>query len=186
MVKSRPEVSPHYRISVGVVEKPRFGDSGKGKRRRMTGPGFFDTSVQADAEVARTPVSESVKIIPELKLPRHVTFKKGTNIYAFIRAPETGEILIPGVGQEAGELFAEKLEFETSLKIDSKEGLEMGKNGKRVIKRVGKSEHGAFAVVNFQKKDKEGNIVTVKGLASLTDRALPKDNEALRFKRANQ
>lgn len=182
MARARPESSPHFN---GRLVEPKSVNLGRGKRRRMAGPGFFDETDQPQLDTVLHAELPIIQGSIEVKRERKPMFKRGTVLYV-VKIDGDGRVIIPRNRRQAEDFERETLEFDTPLRIDKKEGIELGKTGREKIKVVGKSQYGAFTVVYLDREDRQGKIISELRLASLTQRALPKNNVSLRFKEMNR
>lgn len=178
MVKPRPEASPHY--TTPTWEKPQGAVSARKQRRfMMTGPGLLDEGLVQASSVIKAPVVEASKPARTLR------FSRGTVLYAVV-VDGDDQIVIPRNPQQERDLRRETLDFEKDLEVDREDGIVEGRSGQDVVRKVGTSQYGAFTVVHIEKDNGRGEIMVERRLASLTHRSLPRDNDALRFRKANQ
>ena len=152
---------------MGGVELPIHRD----RKPLMTGQGMFDVQIPSETQ---TQLEPSV---------RNPLFKKGAVLYAAVYRNERP--VLPFNEVQADDLAKEILDFDQNLEI-SEMSTGIGKNGRGVIKVIGKSSYGAFVEVLVHKKDKRGRDIVEKRFVRLQDRALARDNPKLRFKEATQ
>ncbi len=161
---------PQQRDLLGGVELPTH------RRRRMQsvgGEGLFDTAPRIFSE---TPPQHELTI-------RNPLFKKGTVLYA--ANYRDGIPVLPFNQRQADDLAKETLEFDQNLEISDR-CIGMGKRGREVIQRIGRSTYGAFVEVVIHTKDKKGEDITQTRFVRFSDRALARDNAKRQFKEANR
>ncbi len=156
----------------GLDGKPFTGETVSHKKTNV--PQGVMGMFADDAEPESTQqVGERTTQTIEAAVPKRLRFKKGTELYAVTFDSETDDIVIPRSVKQARALYRGNLEFDDDLVINNELGMEDGKKGGRVVRRVGKSDYGAFTVVDVRVTGEDGETAIEQSLASLTTRRLP-------------
>jgi hypothetical protein len=155
-------------------EDPNNSQISKSKARRplmQQGPGLFDEQEKGKLEIeekveAKLEIAEAKQ--SELE-PRKLKFKEGTRLYKFLKDSE-GKPIIPRDLAQEEDLFDRQLTVATYLDVPV-DYLEIGEKGKTVTKKVGQSRFGAFTVVLSPVRQRNGEVVLEKRLASYLTRS---------------
>jgi hypothetical protein len=135
---------------------------------------------------------ESQLIVPETPAVIHkndeleeraLTLEEGMPMFALWYDPVTGEVIIPRSIELAEKMFLGRLPMSLELDID-KSCLERGKRGGTAIKRIGKSQFGAFTIALYPTTDEEGNDVDIPFLADMRYKSRQQREAMDRFMKA--
>lgn len=155
--------SPDQRDILGGINVP---DHNK-KHSEMTGSGMFDMP-----ETSAPNLTEPITPTQTELLPRKLKFKRGTRLYKVVRDSE-GKPTIPYTPVQEDDLFDRELTVPTYLDVPV-EFLEIGKRGRTITRKVGKSGYGAFTVVLSPVRLSSGKVVLEERLASYLTRSSQK------------